>query len=160
MKIQNKVIIFLLAIIFLISCNNQQTELEFIKNRCQFYDSIGHQFFEGYTVRNIRGNNNSSYEVNCMDNYSDQAIIRNSNPPVIEKNFEENDSISIKFAKHFFDLKCNYLYNDSTFIKLRFNKKGKIYVIFKGNTSNTMLLNEIKNRNVEKLISDWTYIII
>ena len=158
MKVIIQLIFLVSILVIFIVCNNVGRTDSLLLDRCNYYDSIGHIYLEGFAVHKIRNSAESSYEVNRIGNVNDRAVIRILPKVFIERNFAYLDAISTEFVLHYAYMGCENFYSDSVFTRCTLHSKDSIFVIFKGNPPNELRARSIDRTKAKKVTSAWYYI--
>lgn len=148
---------FLILLIFIYTFCNQRPDIDIIKEKSIYFDSIGSKIFENYQIHNLRKGKNASYQVSRYDTLNDYAIIKLFPVAMIEKNFVR-DTINIDFVNTFKILDCHYLEYRNGGIRLDFYLENKNYVMYKNFVLRNINL-PFDTTKATKIDNDWAYFI-
>ena len=152
-----KILTALTVLLFVIvSCSRESAE-SYLTKKATYFDSIGYQTFNNYSIQRLRPGKNSSYQVSRFDTSGEYAIIRLLPAPEVEKNFL-TDSIDLHFVTQFGILGCRSLICQDHFVRMGFRLEEQNALLYSGTPSKPYYLPIDTSKSV-KINENWAYVL-
>ena len=151
-----ELIFLILSTVLYPSCFKRY-DIDLVKEKSIFFDSIGYKIFKNYQIHNMRKGKKASYQVSRYDTSHDYAIIKLFPKSEIEKNFKK-DTVNIGFVNSFKEIDCHYLEYRNGGVRLDFNYGNKNYVMFKNYVDKNINL-PFDTTKAIKIDNNWSYFV-